>query len=298
MCARHDRDYPNASQRWTWRERWELLGRMERHEHWADIAQALGRSVHACRWQAYRLRSSLFDAEGMLLCRAARLLGVHRDCVRLWYRRGWLRGQLARWPTRRHLFFRYEDLADFVSDQRYVHLLDPQRIADDTLRELAREARASSPYLTVVEAAERLGVPPRLVGRYITARRIRAQRLGWRWLIHQDDCRLPDRPPRRETEPREVAYIRRNLGRLSLAEMARRLGRSMSWAERIASRVRAEAGQSKGGRTTVASSARRAGSAPAGTYQPHQGMRPPSSPAPGFDSPAARFPLGATGGAG
>jgi len=55
-------------------------------------------------------------------------------------------------------------------------------------------------YLTLAQAAARLGVSRQMIHRYVRDGRIHAERVGWQWLIAPRDCRKP-KPRKPGPEP-------------------------------------------------------------------------------------------------
>lgn len=215
---------------WTPAEDFRLMGMVEQHRGYAAIAAALGRTEAAVRNRASVLGAVLRTANGRSLAEVERLLGLGRNTGQKWVRRGWLRAHRAGdGPAKgTPLVVEDADLMAFLGDERHWHLVDPARIGDRPLRDWVTEQRRGLTFLTTAEAGKRLALDRGWITELVSTGRMRGVVRGRTLLIRSDwlvyPTRLPGgRGPRQVTTADHPA-IRRWWGRLSMEEMARRLG--------------------------------------------------------------------------
>ncbi len=154
-----------GSRPWTAQDDQELRGRVG-WESFAEIAVALGRSLGAVKCRASRLGIAV-ERDRCTLAWVADFFGVGHKTVRQWVARGWLKGKRTdRRRGRRQLW-----QIDMASIEAFI-LEHPEHYDWHALprethwRELGRRAAAAQRYLTMEQAARRLGVHPSTVRRH------------------------------------------------------------------------------------------------------------------------------------
>lgn len=215
---------------WTPAEDFRLMGMVEQHRGYTAIAAALGRTEAAVRNRASQLGAVLRSANGRPLAQVEKLLGVGRNTAAKWVRRGWLHAHRAGTGPARGTPLVVEDaeLLAFLGDERYWHAVEPDRIADRPLRDWVLEQRRGLTFLTTAEAGERLALDRGWITELVGTGRMRGVKRGRTLLIRSDWLAYPTRLPggrgERQVTPADHPRIRGWWGRLSMEEMARRLG--------------------------------------------------------------------------
>lgn len=180
---------------WTAEEEAQLLALMETHKTYAEIGRLLKRSRTAVQDRAtHVLKTSARTCNGMPMLAIGRLLGIDGKTPAWWADQGWLvshrYGQHKRGAFR---IVEYDDMLAFLSDPRYWHVWDPERIRDAGLRLWARELREGVVFLTLPEAAARLCMSPAGVNRAIREGRLPAAKYGGYWRVRADQCVMWER---------------------------------------------------------------------------------------------------------
>lgn len=212
--------------KWTREEEQRLLDLLDRHHTYAAIGAALGRSEGGVRQRCMKLGVNL-TGSGYSQGAVARLMGVDDHAAASWCRRRWLRsyriGRTGRGWAR---LVEHDDLLRFLEDERYWHTWQPDRIADEAIREWARELRGHVRFLTTVEVGERLCLTHYAVNQLIRQGRIRAVKWG-NWYVREDWLQMPEyryRPPGPRLSDKEVEFIRRYWGRKPATWIAAKIG--------------------------------------------------------------------------
>ena len=223
--------YWGNNRNWTARDSARVVEMIEDHRSYAEIAAALGRTEKAVQVWCKRHGLSVTKSAGHTVNSVARLMGVDAKTVARWCDRGWLKahrtGLKAYSGSIRVV--EHEYLLGWLEDPRYWHLWQPERIQDHGIREWAMEMRAGVRFLTVGEAAERMGVHVSTVNSHIHRGLIRAVRRG-NWVIREADAVYTEtsRKGQRRGQPlsaEEQRIVRRWWGREPVSAINRRLGR-------------------------------------------------------------------------
>jgi hypothetical protein len=220
-----------AAKRWTTAEEWRLMELVERAWPFGRIAQAMGRSVPSVRKRCSRLGLHLMDLGAEVpLARVARMLGVEPKVVHRWVRAKWLpaRRTQVRIGSGRLTLVARSDVFAFVADPRWLHLVEPARITDPSLRLWAAEARAGVRFVDTAEAGRRLGYTAPSVANLCRTGRLPGVRRGRTWVVREDLLAVPERAkPRPKSRPltdADRALIRRLWLREPVVAIAARLG--------------------------------------------------------------------------
>jgi excisionase family DNA binding protein len=222
---------------WTPQEDARLAELLDAHSPYDEIAREIGRSRNAIIVRCNRhLGERLRYANGHTITKVAELvLGSHdnQKTVAWWCNNGWLAARASGLGQNIRVV-EHDDLLAFLSDERYWHLWEPERITDRDLRDWALEIRRGLRFLTVGEVAERLCLTDRAVNRRIREGKLNAVRRGrGNWLIRSDWVVDTAPKPRagqkaRRFSPDEEERIRRAWGKQPMTRIAARMGRSTS----------------------------------------------------------------------
>lgn len=170
---------------------------MDRHLTHAQIGRQLGRTALAIRERAVKLKARLIKGR-MTVTKAANLLGVEQKTVAWWISQDWLpvatsKIEMGRGCVR---FVERHDLEAFLSDERYWHLVDPERITESRLRNWATDLRGGLTFLGTAEVGRIFGISHYAVNQLIRAGRLRAAKRGPNWLVRSDHCIYPVSDPK------------------------------------------------------------------------------------------------------
>jgi transposase len=136
-----------------------LMEMLENHRPYQEIAAVLERNLEGVKERARAYGTGLFSANGRTQAQVAALMGVHAWVVMQWIAGGHLTAHRVydQPGPGRGVIIEDEDLLAFLEDQERWHLWDPERISDRVIREWAAEKRRGLRYLTIREAAARVG---------------------------------------------------------------------------------------------------------------------------------------------
>lgn len=208
---------------WTRRELERLGELLDRGWDTARIAAALGRSEAAVKHA--RLRNGLRPAyrRASTARQVAALLGVHHMTPQRWIDDGRLPVS-RRAPHGRTgaLLIDHFDLCAFLSDERNWHCYEPAAIVDPQLRAWTSRLRGDVRFVTVKEAARRLGVGYTTVGARAARLGIELPRDGGIVWVREADLAVLGRRP----EP----HCRRNSTKLERLERRARAA-GIGWEE-------------------------------------------------------------------
>lgn len=219
------------SPRWSAAEENRLVDLLERHRTYRDIAKALGRTEVAVRLRCKRLGCAFTRTNGHTANAVATLMGIAGRAVSWWIRQGWLKAHRTEMQIRSGRVWMVEEdkLFRFIEDPRHWHVWEPARIRDAALREWATELRQDVRWLTVREAARRMGVTGDCVNHMIRQGRIAAVRWG-NWRIREEDAvyREPSRAgyEARRWSDGERQFLAGHWRELPVARIAEQLGRT------------------------------------------------------------------------
>ncbi len=142
---------------------------------WSDvrIARDLGRAVSTIRKARMRFGMAPRYRRGHTAREVSRLLGVNHMVPQRWIDSGRLsaRRNKARYGRHACLMVDHFDLCEFLADPDNWHCYDPSTITDPALRAWLTRLRGDVRFISVKEAARRLGI-------VYTAVRARAEKRG------------------------------------------------------------------------------------------------------------------------
>ena len=174
---------------WTYEDVDRLVSLLDAGFDYTYCARQLRRSRTAIVVKAKRIRCRMLRRPTVLTAReVADLLG--KKCsksVTWWIGAGWLKARAAMMNGRKIWRVCWDDLMDFLREERYWMAWDVARITDADLRTDMFALRAGRPrWLTIGEVARRFCVLSNTVGQWIYKGFLPAVRYG-NWYIREDE---------------------------------------------------------------------------------------------------------------
>lgn len=214
---------------WTRAEESRLVDGLDRHQTHAEIGRQLGRTAGAVKARAGKLRERLIKGRGLSVTAVGQLLGIDPHGVAWWIKQGWLPATTSKIDMGRGRvrFVQRHDLEAFLADERFWHLVEPQRITESRLRDWATDIRGGLTFLSTAQVGRIFGISHHAVNQLIRAGRLRAAKRGPNWLVRSDHCIYPVSDPKPRGPIRTEAekdFIREWWGQRSGVWIAEQIG--------------------------------------------------------------------------
>lgn len=146
--------------RWGPRERWQLMGLLERGYSDADVGAVFGVTEDAIQKARRRYGIPAASDLGWSGAKFAAALGICRQTAYRLIRARAVRAIRTRWGQ---FLIPREAVLDFVADPAWWGTWEPENVSDPWLSDYVRRVRPPGQYLTSEQAAERLCVSTQTV---------------------------------------------------------------------------------------------------------------------------------------